>query len=138
MAASGAPLFQAATANLNPWTEAKVDTDNPDRGPPLLISGEQDHTVPWAIANASDNQQKDKCRVTQITEGSPWPNEETPTHQQRSPYPPVATGNAIQRTGHPRCAPARQRHDRFASITPLSLEHARRAHGKARRSREAI
>jgi non-heme chloroperoxidase len=68
VAASGAPLFQAATANLNPWTEAKVDTDNPDRGPPLLISGEQDHTVPWAIANASDNQRKDKCRVTQITE----------------------------------------------------------------------
>src|ERR1700704_3773162 len=38
--ASGAPLFQAATANLNPWTEAKVDTDNPDRGPLLIISGE--------------------------------------------------------------------------------------------------
>lgn len=29
--ASGIPLFQAATANLNPWTEAKVDTKNPDR-----------------------------------------------------------------------------------------------------------
>ena len=27
--ASGAPLFQAATANLNPWTEAKVDTQEP-------------------------------------------------------------------------------------------------------------
>jgi SAM-dependent methyltransferase len=25
--ASGVPLFQAATANLNPWTEAKVDTE---------------------------------------------------------------------------------------------------------------
>ena len=33
---SGAPLFQAATANLNPWTEAKVDTKNPDRGPLLI------------------------------------------------------------------------------------------------------
>ncbi len=43
--AAGAPLFQAATANLNPWTEAKVDTDNPDRGPLLIISGEKDHTV---------------------------------------------------------------------------------------------
>jgi hypothetical protein len=42
---SGKPLFQAATANLNPWTEAKVDTHNPDRGPLLIISGEQDHTV---------------------------------------------------------------------------------------------
>jgi non-heme chloroperoxidase len=30
---SGAPLFQAASANSNPWTEAKVDTENPERGP---------------------------------------------------------------------------------------------------------
>ena len=44
--ASGTPLFQAATANLNPWTEAKVDTKNPDRGPLLIIDGERDHTVP--------------------------------------------------------------------------------------------
>jgi pimeloyl-ACP methyl ester carboxylesterase len=66
--ASGAPLFQAATANLNPWTEAKVDTDNPDRGPLLIISGEQDHTVPWAIANASYKQQADNPGVTEITE----------------------------------------------------------------------
>jgi non-heme chloroperoxidase len=51
--ASGVPLFQAATANLNPWTEAKVDSKNPDRGPLLIISGERDHVVPWAIANAS-------------------------------------------------------------------------------------
>lgn len=36
---------QAAAANPNPWTEAKVDTKNPDRGPLLLISGEKDHTV---------------------------------------------------------------------------------------------
>src|SRR3954462_6448000 len=46
--APGAPLFQAATANFNPWSEAKVDTSNPERGPLLLISGEKDHTVPWA------------------------------------------------------------------------------------------
>ena len=56
--APGAPLFQAAAANLNPWTEAKVDTKNPDRGPLLIISGEKDHTVPWAIANASFKKQK--------------------------------------------------------------------------------
>jgi hypothetical protein len=53
MRTSGSKMFQAATANFNPWTEAKVDTKNPDRGPLLLISGEQDHTVPWAIVNAS-------------------------------------------------------------------------------------
>jgi non-heme chloroperoxidase len=66
--ASGAPLFQAATANLNPWTEAKVDTKNPDRGPLLIISGERDHTVPWAIANASYRQQLDNPGVTEIVE----------------------------------------------------------------------
>ena len=47
--ASGRSLFQAATANLNPWTEAKVDTHNPDRRPLLIISGEKDHTVPLAF-----------------------------------------------------------------------------------------
>jgi non-heme chloroperoxidase len=64
--ASGRSLFQAATANLNPWTEAKVDTKNPDRGPLLLISGERDHTVPWAIVNASYKQQQDNQGVTEI------------------------------------------------------------------------
>ena len=66
--APGEPLFQAAAANLNPWTEVAVDTDNPERGPLLIISGEKDHTVPWAIANASYKQQKDNPGVTEIVE----------------------------------------------------------------------
>jgi len=66
--AAGAPLFQAATANLNPWTEVKVDTKNPERGPLLIISGENDHTVPWAIANASYKLQKKNTNVTEIVE----------------------------------------------------------------------
>jgi pimeloyl-ACP methyl ester carboxylesterase len=65
---SGKPLFQAALANVNPWTEVKVDTDNPDRGPLLIISGEKDNTVPWAIANASYKQQKGNPAVTEIVE----------------------------------------------------------------------
>ena len=65
---SGKPLFQAATANLNPWTEAKVDTHNPERGPLLIISGEKDHTVPWAVANASYQQQEHNPGVTEIVE----------------------------------------------------------------------
>jgi non-heme chloroperoxidase len=69
--APGAPLFQAATANFNPWTEVKVDNKNPDRGPLLIISGEKDHTVPWAIANASfKKQKKNKQAVTEIVEMS--------------------------------------------------------------------
>jgi pimeloyl-ACP methyl ester carboxylesterase len=66
--ASGAPLFQAATANLNPWTEAKVDTDNAERGPLLIISGQKDNTVPWSIANASFKQQQKNPAVTEIIE----------------------------------------------------------------------
>ena len=66
--ASGVPVFQAATANLNPWTEAKVDTENPDRGPLLIISGQKDHTVPWAIADASFKQQQRNTGVTEIVE----------------------------------------------------------------------
>jgi non-heme chloroperoxidase len=62
----GAPLFQAATANLNPWTEAKANTKNPNRGPLLITSGERDHTVPWAIANASYKKQKRNKGVTEI------------------------------------------------------------------------
>jgi non-heme chloroperoxidase len=65
---SGLPLFQAAAANLNPWTEAKVDTENPDRGPLLLISGEKDHTVPWAVTNASYHRQQRNGNVTEIVE----------------------------------------------------------------------
>src|SRR6202165_317931 len=66
--ASGVPLFQAATANLNPWTEARVDTENPARGPLLIISGEKDNTMPWAIANASFERQRRNHGVTEIVE----------------------------------------------------------------------
>lgn len=68
VAGSGVPLFQAATANFNPGTEAKVDAKNPERGPLLIISGEKDNTVPWAIANASYKRQKKNPNVTEIVE----------------------------------------------------------------------
>ncbi len=64
--APGEPLFQAAFANFNPWTEDKVDTTNPDRGPLLILDGELDNTVPWAIANASFKRQKRNQGVTEI------------------------------------------------------------------------
>ena len=65
---SGEPLFQAASANLNPWTEAKVNSKNPERGPLLIISGEKDNTVPWRIANASFKRQRRNEGVTEIVE----------------------------------------------------------------------
>jgi non-heme chloroperoxidase len=65
---SGAPIFQAATANLNPWTEARVDTENPERGPLLIISAQNDHTVPPAISHASYKLQEKNPGVTEIRE----------------------------------------------------------------------
>ena len=63
---AGEPLFQAASSNFNPWTEAKVDSRNPERGPMLVVSADSDHTVPWAIANAAYKKQKHNKGVTEI------------------------------------------------------------------------
>ncbi len=65
---SGVPIFQAASANLNPWTEAKVDTKNPERGPVLIICGADDHTVPPAIAKAAYKKQQHNEGVTEYLE----------------------------------------------------------------------
>ena len=64
--APGAPLMQMANANVNPFTEAKLDPKNPERGPLLIIDGEVDHTVPWAIANASYKKQSKNEAPTEI------------------------------------------------------------------------
>jgi pimeloyl-ACP methyl ester carboxylesterase len=66
VAAPGVALMQMANANLNPWTEAKVDTRNPDRGPLLIIEGERDHTVAPAIAKAAYKRQKHNEGVTEF------------------------------------------------------------------------
>jgi non-heme chloroperoxidase len=66
VAGSGISLAQMGNANLNPWTQAKVDTTNPERGPLLIIDGAKDHTVPWAIANAAYKRQKRNPGVTEI------------------------------------------------------------------------
>jgi non-heme chloroperoxidase len=66
--ASGTPIFQAASANLNPLTEAKVDTKNPDRGPLLIISGELDNTVPPAVAKSAYKHQLHNSGITEIAE----------------------------------------------------------------------
>jgi pimeloyl-ACP methyl ester carboxylesterase len=66
--APGKPLFQAATANFLPHSEAEVDTDNSDRGPLLLIAGGQDHTVPEAITKSTLKQYKHSTAVTELIE----------------------------------------------------------------------
>ncbi|MFB9235576.1 alpha/beta hydrolase [Plantactinospora siamensis] len=64
--APGEPLFQAAAANLNPWTEAKANFTNPDRGPLLVIEGVGDNTSPPAINRAIFKRQSENPGVTEI------------------------------------------------------------------------
>jgi pimeloyl-ACP methyl ester carboxylesterase len=66
VAAPGVALMQMANANLNPFTEAKLDPKNPVRGPLLILAGEKDHAAPWAIANASYKRQLANPSVTEI------------------------------------------------------------------------
>jgi non-heme chloroperoxidase len=66
VAGPGEPLFQAASANINPWTEAKVDWKNPQRGPMLIVAGDRDQTVPFAIANAAYKNESKNEGVTEI------------------------------------------------------------------------
>jgi non-heme chloroperoxidase len=64
--ASAQPLFQAAAANLNPWTEVRVDYRNPDRGPLLIIEGIGDNISPPAINRAIYQNQSKNPGVTEI------------------------------------------------------------------------
>ena len=67
--APGRPLFQAATANLDPRTVVRAEKLGADRGPMLVISGEKDNIVPWALANAAYKQQaRNRHHVTEIVE----------------------------------------------------------------------
>jgi len=68
VAAPGKPIFQAAMANLNPATEVKVDSGNPERGPLLIFTGEKDHAVPPAMSNAAHRKQKHNEGVTELVE----------------------------------------------------------------------
>jgi non-heme chloroperoxidase len=64
----GAPVFQVAAANLNPFSELKVDTKNPERGPLLITAAEKDHTVPVAISHASFKLQKHNEGITELVD----------------------------------------------------------------------
>lgn len=68
VAAPGRPIFQAATANFNPFSEVKVNTRNPARGPMLVVSGEKDNTVPRAIAHAAYRKQRRNSATTEFIE----------------------------------------------------------------------
>ena len=66
--APGKPLFEAAAANFDPHSPAKVDSDNASRGPLLLITGGKDHTVPEAVTRSTLKQYRHSEAVTDIVE----------------------------------------------------------------------
>ena len=68
VAAPGKPIFQAAMANLNPGSETKADTKNPQRGPLLIFTGEADHAVPPAMSKAAYKKQSQNEGVTEHVE----------------------------------------------------------------------
>ncbi len=60
------PLFQAAAANFVMHSQAKVNTANETRGPLLLISGLEDHTVPDVVTRSTLKQYRDSTAVTEL------------------------------------------------------------------------
>jgi hypothetical protein len=66
--APGKPLFEAAAANFNPHSPAKVHTANELRGPLLLMTGVKDHTVPEAVTRATLKQYRHSDAVTDLME----------------------------------------------------------------------
>jgi len=68
VSAPGRPLFEAAAANLSPHSPAKVDTENSERGPLLLVMGGEDHTVPETITKSTMKQYRHSDAVTDLLE----------------------------------------------------------------------
>ncbi len=94
--AEGAPLFQAAIANFNLWTEAKVDTRNPERGPLFVTSSEKDHTVPHAIAEAAFRLRSHNPGLTEFVEMKGRAHVSVPP--ERRPWQEGAPVCSLQRT----------------------------------------
>jgi pimeloyl-ACP methyl ester carboxylesterase len=60
------PLFEAAAANFSLHSPAKVNTKNEERGPLLLISGTEDHTVPDKVTRSTLKQYRHSTAVTEF------------------------------------------------------------------------
>jgi pimeloyl-ACP methyl ester carboxylesterase len=66
--APGRPLFEAAAANFELHSPAKVNTRNEGRGPLLLVMGGRDHTVPEVITKATLKQYRHSDAITELAE----------------------------------------------------------------------
>ena len=108
---AGKVLFQAAFANINPATEATVVKDHPDRGPMLIISADNDHTVPWAIANA----------VLQEAGEEPRPDRDRQDPGPRATHSRSTADGATSRTAAERVPPP-QRPQAIAASTQKSRD----------------
>lgn len=64
----GRPLFQAASANLNPHAQTGVDVNREDRGPLLLTMGGHDHTAPESTIKSTYKQYRKSSATTEIKE----------------------------------------------------------------------
>lgn len=62
----GRPLFQVATATLNPSAETKVNTMNSSRGPLLITSGDKDHIVPPVLCHAAFAKYSHSPAITEL------------------------------------------------------------------------
>jgi non-heme chloroperoxidase len=68
MPAPGRPLFQAATATLNPISATKVNVGNANRGPLLLVAGEKDNTVPPVMVKSALRAYSKSPAITEFKE----------------------------------------------------------------------
>ena len=138
----------------SPRTEASVDTLTRRRGPLLIISGEKDHTVPWAIANASYKKQARNPHPTEITRspaaatrwssttaGRRWPTRRSaswprtvsppPDPEQTGHRAPVRRPSWLPAPRRRRCADSVQRCG--SACPPARRRRARRSRARARR-----
>jgi pimeloyl-ACP methyl ester carboxylesterase len=68
MPAPARPLFQGATATLNPRAATKVNVANGTRGPLLLILGTEDNVVPPVLVRSALKQYHASAAVTELKE----------------------------------------------------------------------
>lgn len=64
----GRVLFQGAFANFNPHAPTRVDFNNDDRAPLLLIAGGEDHTVPASVDRSAARHYRGSAAVTDYQE----------------------------------------------------------------------
>ena len=62
----GRPLFEAAFANFTRNSPAAVNTNRTGRGPLLLISGQDDHTVPDVVTRATFKLYRGSTAITEL------------------------------------------------------------------------